>query len=403
MAGGYSGADPVGGDEEFKTHAFVNMPVNKSGYLYIYTSNETPNIDVFFDNLQVTHTRGAILEETHYYPFGLTMAGISSKALAFGNPENKYKYNSKEEQRKEFSDGSGLELYDAHYRTFDPQIGRFHQLDPLEGLSLNLSPYAFVGNNPVSFNDPWGLYKDSIKTKEGDYAYANNPTLSTVYVMGRKKTGFNWMGLPRIHKGQSAWNNEMYARQRDGRPLVQGNEPSCVLNDLAFHKRNYQANVEYRQMQVAAVALIGSPVVLSTMSPPALVGVLQRVGQLYGRSLLQNTALEILKNRGDLQSMDIHDILTSTAASRLGVLSRVGVEAYNATTDFNAQNGLQTVFIPAYNKAYSAVLLDAVFSYLKLAGGAIGQGTGATSTSIEALNIVLDQGQKTITDAAGQN
>jgi hypothetical protein len=135
-------------------HKTVNIPVN--GYLYVYCSNQS-NINVFFDNLQVIQTHGPLVEETHYYPFGLTMSGISSKALNFGGSENKIKFQNQEQQSKEFSDGSGLETYEFKHRMDDPQIGRFWSIDPLADKYVYNSPYNFSEDKVTSHVELEGL------------------------------------------------------------------------------------------------------------------------------------------------------------------------------------------------------------------------------------------------------
>ena len=61
----------VGSNGNIKDHWFTDaqlqdITVEKSGYIYVYLSNES-NVDVFFDNLQVIHTRGSVLEETLFH------------------------------------------------------------------------------------------------------------------------------------------------------------------------------------------------------------------------------------------------------------------------------------------------------------------------------------------------
>ena len=128
------------------------ITMQKNGYLYVWARNETQGWDVFFDNLSVQHKRGPVLEENHYYPFGLSMAGISDKAVKTNYAENFKRYNG-----IEYDSTFGVGTYEAQFRDLDPQTGRWWQIDPEADNEMeSLSPYASMSDDPVFKTDPLG-------------------------------------------------------------------------------------------------------------------------------------------------------------------------------------------------------------------------------------------------------
>ncbi|WP_234859479.1 RHS repeat-associated core domain-containing protein [Aquimarina aquimarini] len=124
---------------------------NGTGYRYVY------NYKDHLGNTRLSYTKNdagtpEIVEESNYYPFGLTHKGYNSSVSSLGNSTAQLlKFGGKEQQ-----DELGLNTYDFGARFYDPAVGRWFTPDALAEKYYSTSPYTYALNNPVIYIDPDG-------------------------------------------------------------------------------------------------------------------------------------------------------------------------------------------------------------------------------------------------------
>jgi RHS repeat-associated protein len=155
---------------QYKNNVLLFFPhaegyVNNTAGTYSYVFNYTDHLG----NVRISYTTDAstgslkILEENHYYPFGMKHTNYNSDVKILIKDGSlikikpapvspyKYKYNA-----KEYQDELGLNFYDYGARNYDPAIGRWMNIDPKSEKYLNLTPYNYVADNPMVNIDPDG-------------------------------------------------------------------------------------------------------------------------------------------------------------------------------------------------------------------------------------------------------
>jgi RHS repeat-associated protein len=155
-----SGIEYTGANLEAIYHGEGRLTPNGGNFFYEYTLKD--HLGNARAGFRANGAAVTFLEETHYYPFGMQLEGLSTTAVT----QNAYKYNG-----KEWNNDFGLGLYDYGARWYDASVGRWWSVDLKSSQFTNLTPYNYVANAPLILIDPYGLeskfYADGSMYLEG--------------------------------------------------------------------------------------------------------------------------------------------------------------------------------------------------------------------------------------------
>lgn len=110
------------------------------------------HLDALGSPAAATDRSGNLKWEEHYFPFGIRILNDPA------SDNQKVWYTGKVQDKE-----SGLVYMNARY--YDPNVGRFYSVDPVEFTSENpmsFNRYLYANNNPYKYNDPTGEFINNI-------------------------------------------------------------------------------------------------------------------------------------------------------------------------------------------------------------------------------------------------
>jgi RHS repeat-associated protein len=142
----------------------IDQPIERIQFIsgvadgrHVYHTDALGSVWAMTDDLQVT------AKAYTYEAFGKIRAESGTGLLFL----NRYTYTARE------SIGDSLVLYYYRWRVMDPSTGRLTSEDPLGVAGGQMNAYSYVSNNPLVFNDPFGLYGNPVSGMQGPVGPSN--------------------------------------------------------------------------------------------------------------------------------------------------------------------------------------------------------------------------------------
>jgi RHS repeat-associated protein len=143
-----------------------------------------------------------------------------------------YRFGYQNQEKDDEVKGEG-NIYDFGARMYDPRIGNFLSLDPMNRLFVDISRYSFAGNNPNMFVDYEGMFKfPAGSTFETDYPLLTNYLKNNIAEI---------LNSPEIMSALSTYGQLTSAEVKAA--LVWGEGPTIKITELESRNGRFISNI----------------------------------------------------------------------------------------------------------------------------------------------------------------